>query len=278
MLIIVGGIFLGLIVGSFLNVLAYRLPIMIENKINDTDSNKSKIDLEAFNLITPSSRCPICNYKIQIWQNIPVISWLLLKGKCHHCEERISLRYPLVEILTGLLSGLIVWKFGITPAALAGLFLIWILISLSLIDLEHQILPDRLNFMLLWSGITLALFYPLEPNLPYPDLQSSIIGAMLGYLSLWSVYWLFRFFTGKEGIGYGDFKLLAALGAWLGWQMLPLIILLSASIGTLIGLIIIKLKVNDRDSPIPFGPFLSMAGLISLLWGEDILTKYLNNI
>ncbi len=286
MLTIAGGIILGLLVGSFLNVVVYRLPIMMHREWEqqslelaaheNPDSEYAQQQAEpAFNLLTPASRCPACSTPVAVWQNIPVLSWLILRGKCHSCAAPISPRYPLVELSTGLLSGLIVWKFGITPAAGAALFLLWSLISLSLIDIDHQLLPDRITYLLLWSGLLLALFYPLGTGLPFPDLQSSVIGAMLGYLSLWSVYWLFKLITGKEGMGYGDFKLLAALGAWLGWQMLPLIILLSAGVGAITGLAMIVVRGRDRQLPIPFGPYLAAAGLITLVWGRQISAAYL---
>ena len=228
MLSILGGLILGLLVGSFLNVVIYRLPIMMQREweqqcrelianegqpqYNPADQLKAT---KAFNLLTPRSRCSSCETPIAPWHNIPLLGWVILRGKCHHCRAPISARYPLVELATGLLSALVVWKFGVTPAAGVSLILMWSLISLSLIDYDHQLLPDNINYFLLWSGLVLALFYPISEGLPFADLRSSVAGALLGYLSLWSVYWLFKLITGKEGMGYGDFKLLAALGAWL---------------------------------------------------------------
>jgi leader peptidase (prepilin peptidase)/N-methyltransferase len=199
----------------------------------------------------------------------------MLGGKCSQCSTPISMRYPLVELATGLLSGLVIWQLGATPAGAAGLLFVWMLISLSLIDMDHQLLPDRLTYLLLWAGLLLALFHPLGPGLPFADLRSSVAGAILGYLSLWSVYWLFKIITRKEGMGYGDFKLLAALGAWLGWQMLPLIILLSAVVGAITGISMILVRGRDRQLPIPFGPYLAGAGLIALLFGPELMASYL---
>jgi leader peptidase (prepilin peptidase)/N-methyltransferase len=230
---------------------------------------------EPFNLLVPRSRCPACATPIAPWHNIPVLSWLMLGGKCSECSAPISIRYPLVELVTGLLSGLVIWAFGPTIAGLAALFFVWLLISLCLIDIDHQLLPDRLTYLLLWTGLLLALFQPLGPDLPFADLRSSVAGAILGYLSLWSVYWLFKIITRKEGMGYGDFKLLAALGAWLGWQMLPLIILLSAVVGAVTGITMIVVRGRDRQLPIPFGPYLAGAGLIALLFGSDLMVGYL---
>jgi leader peptidase (prepilin peptidase)/N-methyltransferase len=213
---------------------------------------------------------------VRAWQNIPVLSWLLLRGKCASCKASISARYPLIEILAGLLSGLLIWRFGVTIEAAGALLLLWSLIALTVIDLDHQLLPDSITLPLLWLGISISLFQPETSATPFPDLQSSVIGAILGYTSLWSVYWVFRLLTGKEGMGYGDFKLLAALGAWLGWQMLPLVILLSALTGAVTGVAMIILLGRDRQLPIPFGPYLAVAGLIALLWGPQINTAYLS--
>jgi leader peptidase (prepilin peptidase)/N-methyltransferase len=226
--------------------------------------------------MVPRSRCSACGAQITAWQNIPVISWLLLGGKCAGCKARISARYPVVEVLTGLLSGLVVWKFGLTLESGAALLLVWSLIALTLIDIDHQLLPDSITLPLLWLGILLSLWHSPATQPPFPDLQSSVIGAMAGYLALWSVYWLFKLLTGKEGMGYGDFKLLAALGAWLGWQMLPLVIMLSAVVGAITGIGMIIIMGRDRQIPIPFGPYLSGAGLIALLWGTQITDWYLS--
>ncbi len=226
--------------------------------------------------MVPRSRCSACGAQITALQNIPVVSWLLLGGKCANCKTEISARYPVVELLTGLLSGLVVWRFGLTLESGAALLLVWSLIALTLIDIDHQLLPDSITLPLLWLGIALSLWHTPATSPPFPDLQSSVIGAIAGYLALWSVYWLFKLLTGKEGMGYGDFKLLAALGAWLGWQMLPLVIMLSAVVGAVTGIGMIMILGRDRQIPIPFGPYLSGAGLIALLWGPQITDWYLN--
>jgi leader peptidase (prepilin peptidase)/N-methyltransferase len=285
MLSIAGGILLGLLVGSFLNVVIYRLPIMMDNEwrahcrellgtqpapSGNTDSNPP----EPFNLIQPRSRCSNCGTMVTAWQNIPVVSWLWLGGKCASCKTAISARYPVIEILTGLLSGIVVWKFGVSPESGAALLLTWALIALAVIDIDHQLLPDSITYPLLWAGLAFSLFHQAGSTAPFPDLQSSLIGAIAGYLSLWSVYWIFKLVTKKEGMGYGDFKLLAALGAWLGWQMLPLIILLSALVGAVTGICMILFLGRDRQVPIPFGPYLAGAGLIALFWGQQITNGY----
>ncbi len=284
MLGIAGGIVLGLLVGSFLNVVIYRLPIMMERdwrqqcrELFDDASAADQPTNEdtAFNLFTPRSRCPACETQIKAWQNIPVISWLLLRGHCAACKTPISGRYPLIELLTGLLSGAMVWHFGTGVAGLAALLFIWCLIALTVIDLDHQLLPDSITYLLLWSGLLLSAIGPAY-DLPLPDLRSSVLGAAAGYLSLWSIYWLFKLATGKEGMGYGDFKLLAALGAWLGYQQLPVVILLSAAVGAITGLAMIAVLGRDRQIPIPFGPYLAGAGLITLLWGEQLVMTYLD--
>jgi leader peptidase (prepilin peptidase)/N-methyltransferase len=213
---------------------------------------------------------------VRAWQNVPVLSWLLLGGKCASCKATISIRYPLIELLTGLLSGLLVWRFGVSLEAAGALLLLWSLIALTVIDLDQQLLPDCITLPLLWLGISISLLQPATSALHFPDLRSSVIGAMVGYTSLWIVYWVFKLLTGKEGMGYGDFKLLAALGAWLGWQMLPLVILLSALTGAVTGVAMIILLGRDRQLPIPFGPYLAVAGLIALLWGPQINTAYLS--
>jgi leader peptidase (prepilin peptidase)/N-methyltransferase len=284
MLSIAAGILLGLLVGSFLNVVIYRLPIMLEREWREQCEELLAADgratpatepLEVFNLLQPRSRCPACGAPVRAWQNIPVVSWLLLGGRCSSCKTAISVRYPLVELATGLLSGLLVWRFGATLDAAFALLLLWSLVALTMIDIDQQLLPDSITLPLLWLGLFVGLFQPATSELPFADLRSGVIGAMVGYCSLWSVYWLFRLLTGKEGMGYGDFKLLAALGAWLGWQMLPLIILLSALAGAIVGVTMIVLLGRDRQIPIPFGPYLATAGLIALLWGPQINTAYL---
>lgn len=285
MLSIAGGILLGLLVGSFLNVVIYRLPVMLEREwrqqcqellAHDGQATSGEKPQEVFNLLQPRSRCPHCGAPVRAWQNIPVLSWLLLGGKCSTCKGSISARYPLIELLTGLLSGLLVWRFGVTIEAAGALLLLWSLIALTVIDLDTQLLPDCITLPLLWLGIFISLLQPTTSLLHFPDLRSSVIGAMVGYSSLWLVYWAFKLLTGKEGMGYGDFKLLAALGAWLGWQMLPLVILLSALTGAVTGVAMIILLGRDRQLPIPFGPYLAVAGLIALLWGPQINNAYLS--
>ena len=290
MLSITGGILLGLLVGSFLNVVIYRLPIMLERDWRrqcrellaaDDATETATIQPdespeEPFNLVEPRSRCPQCDTMITAWQNIPVISWLVLGGKCGHCRNPIPVRYPLVEIITGLLSGVMIWRFGVTLEGGATLILLWSLIALTMIDIDHQLLPDNITYPLLWLGLAFSLFHQPGSNLPFPDINSSVIGAMVGYLSLWSVYWVFKLATGKEGMGYGDFKLLAALGAWLGWQHLHVIILMSAVVGAVVGLSMMAFRNHERSVPIPFGPYLAAAGWITMLWGRDVWNFYLD--
>jgi len=283
MLIVAGGILLGLLVGSFLNVVIYRLPIMMEREWQqqcqeltaDGTSQEKEEEAEPFNLMVPRSRCSACGTPITAVQNIPLVSWLALKGKCGNCSAPISARYPIIELLTGLLSGAVIWQFGPTIYGSAALLLVWALIALTMIDIDHQILPDRITLPLMWLGIALSLWHQPGSDLPFPDLQASVIGAMAGYMALWSVYWLFKLVTGKEGMGYGDFKLLAALGAWLGWQMLPLIIMFSAIVGAVVGIGMIIFLGRDRQIPIPFGPYLAGAGLIALFFGQQIIASYL---
>jgi leader peptidase (prepilin peptidase)/N-methyltransferase len=263
---------LGLMVGSFLNVVIHRLPLMMER---DWAAQCAELRgeaapaLEPLSLAKPRSRCPKCGHPITALENIPVISWLVLRGRCKACAAPISLRYPLMEALTGLLFGLAAWHFGFTAAGLGALVLIAALLALTVIDFDTQLLPDDVTLPLLWIGLALNAF-----NV-YTDLKSAVIGAMAGYLSLWSVYWLFKLFTGKEGMGYGDFKLLAALGAWLGWQMLPLTILLSSLVGAVVGISMMVIARHGRNVPIPFGPYLAAAGLIALVWGKPLTRAYL---
>jgi leader peptidase (prepilin peptidase)/N-methyltransferase len=243
--------------------------------IDPPDSASAASEPEAFNLVTPRSRCSSCDTPIKPWHNIPVIGWLVLGGKCAACKAGISARYPIIEAITGILSGIIIWQLGANAGSLAALIFLWALIALTMIDIDHQLLPDSITYPLLWAGLGLSLFHEIVPGLPFPDMGSSLIGAIAGYLSLWSVYWLFKLVTGKEGMGYGDFKLLAALGAWLGWQMLPLVILLSAVVGAVVGIGMILVLGRDKQIPIPFGPYLAGAGLIALLWGREITDLYL---
>lgn len=265
---------LGLLVGSFLNVVIYRLPRILENgwkaecsellDIKPAEHNPAELTLSK-----PASTCPHCGHTIRARENIPVLSYLFLRGKCADCKSDISIRYPLIELSSGLLSLFVAWQFGATVACAGILLLTYALIALSMIDFDHQLLPDNITLPFLWIGLFLNLF-----NV-YTDLNSAVIGAIAGYLSLWSVYWLFKLLTGKEGMGYGDFKLLAVFGAWLGWQYLPQIILLSSLVGAVIGISLILIRGRDRNIPIPFGPYLAIAGFISLLYGEQINRSYL---
>ncbi len=272
---------LGLLVGSFLNVVIYRLPKMMErdwrsqcieflgeDKIKDDALKQSKP--EKFNLVTPNSTCPYCGHKIKPWENIPVVSYLFLRGKCSACKASISLRYPIIELTTGILSAIAIYTFGANLTGLACLLFTWCLIALTMIDFDTQLLPDSITLPLLWLGL-IANSFGL-----FTSLDSAVWGAIAGYLSLFSVYWLFKLLTGKEGMGFGDFKLLAALGAWLGWQMLLQIIMLSAFAGAIIGISMIVIRGRDRNIPIPFGPYLAVAGWIALMWGQDINQLYLS--
>jgi leader peptidase (prepilin peptidase)/N-methyltransferase len=279
---------LGLLVGSFLNVVIYRLPIMLKREWKTdcvgflSDEFKSeKIaysfpetlsnETETFNLSIPRSRCPACDHKITALENIPVISWLFLKAKCSECGSGISIRYPIIELTSALLSVLVAYYFGVQWFTLAALFLTWALIALTMIDFDTQLLPDNITLPLLWLGLLISLL-----QISNISLENSVIGAIAGYMVLWMVYQLFKLITGKEGMGYGDFKLLAVLGAWLGWQALPLILLLSALVGAVVGISLILFLGRDKNIPIPFGPYLAAAGFISLLWGEPIKQFYFN--
>lgn len=269
---------LGLLVGSFLNVVIYRLPVMMEREWQQqcqelvADPNQSESQAEpnpVFNLAVPRSSCPQCGHQITAMENIPVLSYLWLRGKCSGCQTPISARYPLVELATGLISALLAYQFGATSLLPPLLLMSWILISLTMIDFDHQLLPDSLTLPLLWLGLIVNAFGLIT------DLHSALWGAVAGYLSLWSVYWAFKLLTGKEGMGYGDFKLLAALGAWMGWQMLPLIVVLSSLVGAIIGIGLTLIKGRDHQQPMPFGPFLAIAGGIALLWGPSLINQYM---
>lgn len=286
-LLVCAGIF-GLIVGSFLNVVIYRVPVMMEREeqawvnahtaADDPEVTISEAPaLETFNLLQPPSACPHCQAPVRAQQNIPVISYLLLKGRCAGCQNKISARYPAIELLTGVLSVLVVWRFGFSPASAGGLLLTWSLIALTFIDLDHQLLPDRITLPLVWLGLIFSLLSGAAGGTVLTDPRSAIIGAVAGYLILWTVYQGFKLVTGKEGMGYGDFKLLAALGAWLGWQLLPIIILLSAVVGLVGALALIVFQDHDRRVPIPFGPYLAAAGFIALIWGQELLTLWLGS-
>jgi leader peptidase (prepilin peptidase)/N-methyltransferase len=302
----------GLVVGSFLNVVIYRLPVMLDRQWReqcaeltapspDSDipnphagegSNPAPLSSdgsvptptpvsapahEPFNLVVPCSACPFCKAPITALQNIPVLSYLFLKGRCANCGAKISVRYPVVELLTGILSAAVAWKFGFGWPTIAAIVLTWFLITLTFIDVDHQLLPDTLTIPLLWIGLFLSLWGPQAGmTTPLPvDMHSSIVGAIAGYLSLWSVYHLFRLITGKEGMGYGDFKLFAALGAWLGWKMLLPIILIAALVGAVVGIAMLSLRGKDRSTPIAFGPFLAASGWLILMFGQEFVNGYL---
>ena len=259
---------LGLIVGSFLNVVVHRLPLMLERQWREDAAaleNREPAPEPPFNLLTPRSRCTHCGHGVRAWHNIPVLSYLWLRGRCADCGHPIGLRYPLVECLTGALSALIIFHFGASLAGFSALILLWYLITMSLIDAQTTLLPDILTLPLLWCGLI------LNTHAVFADLNAAVIGAAAGYLVLWSVYWLFRLATGREGMGYGDFKLLAALGAWFGWTMLLPIVLISSIAGALGGIAWILFKRHGRDFPIPFGPYLAVAGFVCLLYGADLL-------
>ncbi len=263
---------LGLLVGSFLNVVIHRLPKMMEREWQCQCAElrgEEAPSVEPLSLATPRSRCPNCGHRISALENIPIISWLILRGKCSACHAAISPRYPVVEAITGLLTAFAAMHFGFGWSALGAIVFIWSMIALTFIDFDTKYLPDAITLPLLWCGLLLNL------SGTYTDLASAVIGAMAGYLSLWSVYWAFKLATGKEGMGYGDFKLLAALGAWQGWQMLPLIILLSSFVGAIVGILLIVLTKRGRDIPIPFGPYLATAGLLALFWGQELTAYYL---
>lgn len=272
----------GLMIGSFLNVVILRLPRMMElewqrdcAELHSVGEAPTAITLpesesnQGFNLASPPSRCPACGHRIRAWENIPVLSYLLLRGRCSACQARISLRYPLIELLSAVLSLMVIWQFGLTPQGGAALLFTWAMIALAAIDFDTQLLPDVITLPLLWFGLFLSLF------VLFVDAETAIIGAISGYLSLWLVFQLFRLLTGREGMGRGDFKLLALFGAWMGWQALPQIILLSALPGALVGIALITLGRQQQRAPIPFGPFLAIAGWISLLWGNEITDAYL---
>jgi len=267
---------LGLLVGSFLNVVIYRLPVMMEKSWRSECMEFLGLDATAeepeaeFNLVFPRSRCPHCQHPIAAHENIPVLSYLVLGGKCSECKVAISLRYPLVEMLTALVSAAVAWKLGPSWQTAWALPLSWCLICLSAIDIDRRLLPDSITLPLLWLGLFISLF-----NV-FTDSKSSIVGAIAGYLCFWLVFHVFKLLTGKEGMGYGDFKLLALFGAWLGWQSLPVIVLLSSLIGAFTGILMILLLRRDRSVPIPFGPFLGLAGWIALLWGHEITSFYLS--
>lgn len=265
-------LFLGLTVGSFLNVVIHRLPKMLERGWQAQCAElrgETVTPAVPYNLVVPRSACPHCNHAIGAWENIPVFSYIYLRGKCKACGASISPRYPIVEATTALLCAYAAWHFGFGAAAVGALLLIWALVALTAIDFDTQLLPDDITLPLLWLGLLFNLFGV------FTTLSDAVLGAVIGYLMLWGVYWLFKLVTGKEGMGYGDFKLLAALGAWLGWQMLPLIVLLSSLVGAVVGITLIIALKRGRNIPIPFGPYLAGGGLIALFWGASLTQSYL---
>ncbi|MFZ6750965.1 prepilin peptidase [Undibacterium sp. Ren11W] len=261
----------GLLIGSFLNVVIHRIPKMMQRESDNyvaIENGKDPVHTDTYNLMLPRSACPHCGHQITALENIPVLSYLFIAGKCTGCKAPISARYPMVEMLTGALSGYMIWHFGSGLAGLGAVLFVWLLIAMTFIDADTQLLPDDLTYLLLWSGLLINL------NGSFTSLSSAVIGAAAGYLSLWSIYWLFKLATGKEGMGYGDFKLLAALGAWMGWSMLPIIILLSSLVGALVGISLMLFTKMSKNKPIPFGPYLAAAGLIALLWGQQLSQTY----
>ncbi|MGD2140015.1 MAG: A24 family peptidase [Burkholderiales bacterium] len=275
---------IGLMVGSFLNVVIFRLPRMMQRDWNEQAAalleeaslgecaTKLRAENDTprnFSLVLPRSTCPKCGHQIRALENIPVVSYLFLRGKCAKCEAPISARYPIIEAISGVVTGYVAWHFGFGLAGVTAIVFAWSLIALTLIDIDTQLLPDSITLPLLWLGLLSNISATFTP------LPSAVTGAAAGYLSLWSVYWIFRIVTGKEGMGFGDFKLLAAIGAWLGWKLLPLVILLSSFVGAVIGISLIVFRRHGRNVPIPFGPYLAIAGLIAMLWGERLNSVYL---
>ena len=265
--------FLGLCVGSFLNVVAYRLPKMIEQEFADACREQFGVPADdgapRVSLSSPPSTCPSCNARIKPWHNLPVVGWLMLRGKCASCSARISVQYPIVELVTGILSVACVWRFGFSPQLAAALVMTWALVALTVTDLHTMYLPDNITLPLLWLGLLLSL----KPV--FADPVSAIAGAAVGYLLLWSIFWAFKLATGKEGMGYGDFKLMGALGAWFGWQLLPQVVLLSAVVGAAVGISLMAVRKAEWSSKIPFGPYIAGAGWIAMIWGDEINRTYL---
>lgn len=261
-----------LCVGSFLNVVIHRLPIMMEKEWLEEHQDENDTPQETYNLSSPDSTCPQCGHKIRWYENIPVLSYLYLKAKCSSCGLHIPFRYPAIELLTAITGASVVYIYGLNEVSLGLTLLSWALICLIFIDIDHQLLPDRITLPLLWLGL-LANSFGL-----FTSLESAVYGAIAGYLSLWSVYWAFKLLTGKEGMGYGDFKLLAALGAWAGLSQIPLIILLSSVVGAILGILMIVTKKQEQQTPIPFGPYLAIAGWIAIIWGDNIMGTYLQFI
>ena len=266
---------LGLLIGSFLNVVIYRVPKIMERESENYVAHESGKPLPhtiPFNLMVPRSACPSCGHQITALENIPVASYLALRGKCRQCKAPISPRYPAIELMTGMLSGFLVWRFGAGLTGLAVLVFAYLLIAMTFIDADTQLLPDDLTLPLLWLGLLVNL------NATFVPLSEAVIGAVAGYLCLWLIFWGFKLATGKEGMGYGDFKLLAALGAWLGWKMLPVIVMMSSLVGAVVGVALILLAKRGRDNPIPFGPYLAAAGLLALLYGKPLTQAWLSYI
>lgn len=266
------GVF-GLFIGSFINVLVYRLPKMLmhdwRGQARELLDIPAEERSEPFNVLLPCSSCPHCSHKIKPWENIPLLSWLFLHGECSACQQTIGIHYPLVEVACGLLSGFIAWQYGVSLETLAILLLTWGLLAMSLIDADWQIVPDVLVLPLLWLGLVLNSFEL------FTDLSDAFWGAVIGYICLWSIFWLFKLLTGKEGMGHGDFKLLALIGAWGGWQILPLTLLLSSVIGTVLGVLVLRLQGDSYSKPIPFAPYLAFAGWVALIWGDKLTNSYL---
>ncbi len=274
-----------LVIGSFLNVVIHRLPIMMERDWREQCDEMTKFPPEReipegrFDLIVPRSRCPSCGTMIKAWQNIPVVSYLILGGRCANCRESISARYPVVELMTALLAATCAWRFGVGWEAVMAIVMTIALVPVAMIDADTQLIPDSIVLPLMWLGLAMSLFHPMAgADTLFIAPTDAIVGAMAGYLSLWTVYQLFKLITGKEGMGYGDFKLLAALGAWLGWQDLPIIILMSAVVGAIVGIALMAFRNHGRSVPIPFGPYLAAAGWITMLWGDTIKNTYLDTL
>src|SRR6202789_2361643 len=281
-----GSVFLlGLMIGSFLNVVIYRLPIILErdwrSQATDllhpsSDASPASAPLERFTLSTPRSACPKCKAPITALQNVPVVSWLVLRGRCASCKAKISARYPVVELATGVLSAWVAWHFGFGASAACALLVTWVLIALTGIDIDHQLLPDNITLPLMWAGLLAAVVVGPVAGAALPvSPKDALIGAAAGYISLWLVFHAFKLVTGKEGMGYGDFKLFAALGAWLGWKVLPMVIVLSAATGAVLGIVMIALQGRDRRAPMPFGPYLAAAGWLAMMYGDSLLNGYL---
>ncbi len=281
--VFVGVVFaFALVIGSFLNVVIYRLPLMMRREWYEqcdelAKETRPEFPEGPFNLVVPRSRCPYCGTEIKAWQNIPVLSYMMLGGKCSHCRKTISARYPIVEFFTAAFAATCAWHFGYGWEAGMAIVLTLFLVPITMIDYDTQLIPDSTVYPLLWIGLLMSLFHPIPgAETLFISPRDAIVGAVAGYLSLWSVFWVFKIVTGKDGMGYGDFKLLAALGAWLGWQALPTIILLSAVVGAILNIGLIVFKGRDRSQPIPFGPYLAGAGWITMLWGEQLKNAYLD--